>query len=1080
MPVSTKDWAGRALDLIAKGLAPFVANHLPNYSGPWDAAALLRVVIGDRAFRDSLSAVEAGFATELIDVADKLEDEGFAFSEADTRRVLDTAARLLRAAGAAREAEDADDALTEFDQLTARTRQRRVDPASVNLSGTEGVGLKPWWQVITPHRDIREGNFNASQFAANLYNVVSGKATREYQEPREFFRRTYLTEGLKDLLERAVRRVSGDTNAAPVINLQTNFGGGKTHSMLALYHLFSGAPVEDYPEEVRDLAGDVDLRELGSRVRRVVISGQDLAPQQGTDHDGTHVNTLWGEIAWQLGGRAALERLAGADATGTNPGRRVLESIIADHAPCLILIDEWVAYARQLYGTATRLPAGTYDAHFSFAQVFMDAVSAVPGALLAVTIPASDNEAGGANGQRALRRLQGIVRRVGEPWKPASAKESFEIVRRRLFEEVALAGEAEIAAIARRFAAFYAEQRGEFPAEAALAEYEDDIRAAYPIHPELFQRLYDDWSTLERFQRTRGVLTLLSTVIQVLWDTKDHSPMIMPATLPLNAPGVGDKLVQYLDDRWQPIIDKDVEGRTSTPARVDNDRPLYGRQSMTQRLARTIFIGSAATVRSANKGIEKKRILLGTAVPGDATGNFDSALHLLAERATYLYTEGDRYWYDVSQSVTKTVRDIADGLIGEPERVYREIAERLQLAAERGRSAFTGVECCPVKTEAIGDYDRVQLVIIHPKDAYQRGDEDSPAMDFARDAIRNHGNVARKRPNMLVFLAADGDKMDDLMSAARDYHAWKYVHDHVEDMGLSGFQEKLAGDRYRRAIGLFDQLVSEAYCWTLVPSQPDGNRPAVLTAISTASATHDLVELVSDRLIRDGMLADRQAPANIRLVLRSRLARVWEPKGSISVGELWGLYTRYTFMPRLRDRSVLVNGIRAVLDLDNWKSNGFALATGVDDDGRFEGLAIPGTGTGFGEITDTTLLVVPERALTQQVSRRDAGVSRGGTPDGNTAGQQRSAGAGDTQVTFGKKDLAFLFHGLLKIGGGRYGKALRDLQLEILPHLDDPETELEITVEIHARRDDGFSEEKQRIVTENAKVLKFEDARFES
>jgi predicted AAA+ superfamily ATPase len=1080
MAASTRERAGQALDLTAKGLASFVASHLPDYTGARDVTSLLRIVTSDRAFGDSLSEVEAGFARELLDAATRLSDDSGAFSEPDTRRVLDTAVRLLRAAGAVSEAEEADDALTEFDRLTARTRSRRIDPASVVLPGTDGLGLKPWWQLITPHEDIRKGNFNASQFAANLYNVVNDKATREYLEPAEFFRRTYLTEGLKNLLEQAIRRISGDMNAAPVINLQTNFGGGKTHSMLALYHIFSGTPADEYPEEVRELADGVDLRELGSRVRRVVISGQDLPPQVGTDHDGTHVNTLWGEIAWQLGGRAAFERLAQADATGTNPGRAVLESIIAEHAPCLILIDEWVAYARQLYGKTgkAQLAAGTFDAHFSFAQAFMDAVGAVPGALLAVTIPASDNEAGGTNGQEALRRLQHLVRRVGEPWKQASSKESFEIVRRRLFEDVTPVGEAEIRAIARRFGAFYGDHRGEFPAEAALKEYEDDIRAAYPIHPELFQRLYDDWSTLERFQRTRGVLTLLSAVIQVLWEAKDHSPMIMPATLPLNAPGVGDKLVQYLDDRWQPIIDRDVEGRDSTPARIDNDRPLYGQRSVTERLARTIFIGSAATLRSANKGIEKKRVWLGTAVPGDATGNFDSALHLLAERATYLYTEGDRYWYDVSQSVTKTVRDIADSLIGEPERVYQEIAARLQLAVDRSRNGFTGVDCCPTRSDAIPDDDRVRLVIVHPENTHKRDDASSAAMDFARDAIRNKGNVARKHPNMLVFLAADGEKSGELMSAARDFYAWRYVHQHVAEMGLTGFQERLADDRYKRATGLFDQMLSEAYCWTLVPSQPDGNKPAVLTAIWTASPSQGLVERVSDRLIRDGMLADRQAPANIRLVLRTRLAGVWEAKGSISVGELWGLYTRYTFMPRLRDRAVLVNGIRAVLDLDGWESNGFALAIGVDGD-HFEGLAIPGTGVWFGEITDATLLVVPERALAQH-RRQQTTVSTEQALAGRPAEVASSMGEEVTQGALGERALTLHFYGLLKISKERYGKAFKDLQLEILPHLDDAETELEITVEIHARRGDGFSEEKQRIVTENAKVLKFEDARFES
>ena len=1082
MAIATREWTDRALELTAKGLASFLGDYLPDDGGR-DAQSLLWIITRDQAFADSFSEVERNYAVELLEDAGLSIQEGFAFNEPDAQRVLDTAVRLLQAVGAVREAEEAGAALTEFEALLSRNRPRRVDPASVLLPGTQGIGtegvsLKPWHQVITPHADIRAGNFNASQFAANLYNVLHGKATPEYADPREFFRRTYLTEGLRNLLERAIRRVSGDMNASPVINLQTNFGGGKTHSMLALYHIFSGTPVADYPEEVRDLIGDVDIQRLGSRVRRVVISGHDLPPQEGVDHDGTHVNTLWGEIAWQLGGQTAFARLAAADESGTNPGREVLEEIVRDAAPCLILVDEWVAYARQLYGKQ-QLRAGTYDAHFSFVQALLDAVAAVPGAMIAVTIPASDNEVGGINGQRALQRLRGLVRRVGDPWKSATAKESFEIVRRRLFEPVDAAGAADIRAISRQFAVFYRQHLGEFPSEVQLADYEDDIRAAYPIHPELFQRLYDDWSTLERFQRTRGVLTLLSTVIQVLWEVKDPGTMIMPGTLPLGATGVGNQLVQYLDDKWDAVIGKDVEGRESTPAGIDKERPLYGQRSVTERLARTIFIGSAATVRSANKGIERKRVWLGTAVPGDMTPNFDGALHLLAERATYLYTESDRYWYDTTQSVTKTVLDYTDGLLGQPEKVYAEITARLQLQLDRGRSGFAGVDPCPVKTVDIADEDRVRLVVIHPEFTYQRGDQNSTAMEFAREVIRDHGSVARKHPNMLVFLAADGEKTDDLMSAAREYMAWRHVDDHAGDMNLSGFEERLVKDRRRRAAGLFDTLISESYVWTLVPRQPEGNKPPVLTAIQTASVTQNLVERVTDKLTRESLLAFQQAPANIRHVLREKLSAAWRQKGAVTVGELWGFYTRFTFMPRLRDRSVLVNGIRSVLTQNDWESNGFALATGLDGD-RFEGLTIPGAGATFGEITDSTLLVMPERALAQLSAHRDMGPAEQLAPDGDWSGD-----AGDHATSTEQAPVPVVkgppqhFHGWIKISGDRYGKAFRDLQLEILPHLDGPDSELEITVDIRARRPSGFSDDKQRIVTENAAVLKFEDARFE-
>ncbi len=559
----------------------------------------------------------------------------------------------------------------------------------------EGLGLKPWREVIRPHEDVATNNFNASEFAADLHMVSQRQGSDEYVDPVEFFRRTYLTEGLRDLLTRAVRRVGGDLNAPPAINLQTNFGGGKTHSMLALYHIFSGRPLTEYPQEVQELLAGSNLAELGSRVRRVTLVGTHLSPGRvSVKEDGTEVHTLWGELAWQLGGRAGYELVADADRTRTNPGDR-LRDLIAAHAPCLILIDEWVAYARQLYGRDD-LPAGTFDTQFTFAQTLTEAVKSVPGALLVISIPASDDgkdgedagsdlEVGGTNGREALRRLQNIVRRVADQWRPASAQESFEIVRRRLFQEPDGAARADINAVARQFVRFYAEHKGEFPRGCSEREYEDRIKAAYPIHPELFDRLYEDWSTLERFQRTRGVLRLMSPVVHALWVSGDAGPLIMPGSVPLDNSHVASELTQYLEDVWKPIVDADVDGPTSTPVGIDIERPMFGQRALTRRLARTIFLGSAATLRSAHKGIEQQRVWLGVAVPGDTVGHFGSALHMLADRATYLYVDGARYWYDTQASVSRTAKDYAERL--QVEEVWAEIKQRLQTHETRAATS---------------------------------------------------------------------------------------------------------------------------------------------------------------------------------------------------------------------------------------------------------------------------------------------------------------------------------------------------------------------------------------------------------
>src|SRR5262249_32859171 len=214
------------------------------------------------------------------------------------------------------------------------------------------------------------------------------------------------------------------------------------------------------------------------------------------------------------------------------------------------------------------------------------------------------------------------------------------IVRRRLFEEVPADLARERDAVVNAFANLYLKHSAEFPLGVKEGDYGRRLQSAYPVHPELFDRLYTDWSTLEKFQRTRGVLRLLSKVVHALWVSGDAAPLIMPGSVPLDVTDARDEITQYLEDSWKAIIDADVDGTGSSRAAVDSSRSAFGQRALTRRIARTIFLGSAPTLRSAHKGIEQQRIWLGVAVPGDQIGNFGSALHLLGDRATYLYNDG--------------------------------------------------------------------------------------------------------------------------------------------------------------------------------------------------------------------------------------------------------------------------------------------------------------------------------------------------------------------------------------------------------------------------------------------------------
>jgi predicted AAA+ superfamily ATPase len=475
----------------------------------------------DAAFRSELQRGDRNVVHELRDWRNKLAHHA-PISTEDAYRALDSIERLLVAIDA-REATEVGRSKDDLMRLRYEEQARRAAAAITRVESTDGAavsGLRPWREVVQPHDDVVAGRFNLAEFAADLYQVHAGEGRAEYSDPVEFFRRTYLTAGLRTLLAQAVERVTG-AGGAPVVDLQTTFGGGKTHSMIALYHLLSGIPLPSFPQEVQELVAAGGVISLPD-VRRAVLVGNQLKPGQPEQHGDIEIRTMWGELAWQLGGAEGFALVAESDRNATNPGD-ALRLLLRQYSPCLILVDEWVAYARQLYRTG-ELPAGSFDTHFSFAQALTEAARATDGALLVVSIPASgdgselgsDIEVGGADGQAALRRLRSIVGRMESSWRPAQMEEGFEIVRRRLFQPIEPARITDRDATARLFGDLYRKQAAEFPTECREAAYEQRIRAAYPIHPELFARLYDDWSTLERFQRTRGVLRLIASVMQAL------------------------------------------------------------------------------------------------------------------------------------------------------------------------------------------------------------------------------------------------------------------------------------------------------------------------------------------------------------------------------------------------------------------------------------------------------------------------------------------------------------------------------------------------------------------------------------
>src|SRR5579875_893199 len=674
MAMTNQERVGKAMDLLRAGLAPFVEREVqaavkagtvrmeavrrfaedPMLSSKpiaqWDVAGLLKLTweTWNDVFGRTLGRSERSLVQELRDVRNKWAHQN-PFSGDDADRALDSMGRLLSAVSAPQADEGGKMKMglrrLMFDEQVRGEKRKAggslIEPAAAG-------NLKPWREVVTPHADVASGRYQQAEFAADLWQVHLGEGSAEYRDPKEFFRRTFLTSSLKQLLIGGIRRVSGQ-GGDPVVQLQTNFGGGKTHSMLALYHLFSGVSPAELP------GADEVLAEAGVKglptVRRVVLVGNKISPGNPVRKaDGTLVRTLWGELAWQVGGKEAYARIAADDKRATSPGD-VLRELFVEYGPCLILIDEWVAYARQLHDQSD-LPAGSFETQFSFAQALTESAKASGNCLLVVSLPASDTsstvhaavddvEVGGLRGREALDRLRNVIGRLESSWRPATAEEGFEIVRRRLFEPLA-GPEAykDRDVTARAFSDLYGAHSAEFPAECKGVDYERRIQAAYPIHPEIFDQLYGGWSTLLKFQRTRGVLRLMAAVIHSLWEKGDRSPLILPASIPISDRRVQFELTRYLSDQWVPVIEKDVDGGNSLPMQIDGEVANLGKYSATRRIARTIYLGSAPIDKAANKGIEDRRIKLGSVFPGETPAVFGDALRRLAARATYLYQDG--------------------------------------------------------------------------------------------------------------------------------------------------------------------------------------------------------------------------------------------------------------------------------------------------------------------------------------------------------------------------------------------------------------------------------------------------------
>ena len=928
--------------------------------------------------------------------------------------------------------------------------------------------LRPWRQVIRPNQDVAQGSYQQAEFAADLQQVHDGRAeATQYGNPVSFYNHTYITPGIRALLVNALKRLAGK-GGDPVIQTKTGFGGGKTHSLIALYHLVrspdplmaaqagNGSRVGEEIRAIVEEAGyDGDPADLGEVA---VLDGTYLAKTdpETIPESGDPLNTLWGEMAYQLGGQQAYDIIGEAARTGVAPGGRQLDALFDHVGPCVILVDELVAYVRN---------AGhAQDNVYTFVQALTHSVRRTANVSLVVTLPESRVEAGGETGAEALDRLESLLGRIEAVWEPLAVTETFEVVRRRLFGE--LADPVARDATCEAFSRMYSKRRAEYPQGVTEQNYLVRMKNCYPIHPEIFDRLYSDWSSMPAFQRTRGVLRMMANCVSRLYLSNDSSPLIMPADLPLSDERLANEFIRLLPGEWHPVL-SEADSDNSRTDNVDRTSQRFADVGgAARRVARTVFLGSAPT--GSARGVDSRQIHLGAVRPGQGEAVYNEALGRMSGDLYYLYFEGDRYFFRAEENLNKLARDRANALSD------RQVDAYIAVKLEEVRNRASDVILYANDTAEILDGSSVQsvrLVVLPPSVSLPtRSTEDDTASLEALKILQNRAGATRIRRNTLLFLTGKRDEIRNLRTEVRKYLAWDSIVNGPSRIGsLTGSRLGQARDAVRGADSAVSSALVRAYRWAMAPVQIDPRRAEYrLSQAQTAAASSgEVIRSAFEKFAEDEALVETIVPPALVSMLERYVWSRADAGNHLDIDALWDMMSSNVYMHRLRDKAVLLNCL-----MQGVERGDFGYATGHGGD-RYTGLHYGESGPAVGVSELRGFIVRPEAAARQKQIERstDAPANGGG---GTTARPSPPPVPPPPPAPHGPRRIV-----AQKTTGADISlddfDSMRD---EIIRNLSDDGGEVTVTITVSANKSDGFSENITRSVRENSLQLGFQFDEF--
>ncbi len=763
--------------------------------------------------------------------------------------------------------------------------------------------LRPWTDVVEPHADVRSGDLAMGTYAANLAVVAAGKHTGAavYSDPSQFFGSTYFTEAMRKVLGDAWRVLAGETGDR-VLQLRTPFGGGKTHTLLALYHLAAS------PQAARDVPELADLPDPGP-VRTAVLSGEYLDPQRGREVDGRRIKTMWGELAYQLGGWETYEALLVEGEEGVPPGGELLGRLLGDE-PSLVLIDEVVLYV------AKGRPVERGDSDMAkltmlFLQNLSEAVNQSRRGALVYSLQSSVGEAVGE--EQLLRDLEKIAARIDTRREPVSGDEVLRVVQRRLFESLGEEG------VHREIAQAYAEN---FERELiAMAETEGDKREArdraqaleqrillsYPFHPELLDIMQHRWASLPSYQRTRGALQFLATVVHALWSGETRAgSLIGPGDIDLAHEGTRSTFFEQIGEerQYRAVVEADfladAAGARLVDERLGSESPALANLRVGTRVATAVMLMSFGQREGEERGA-LEREAIDAAVTPELDGNLVRAAlrELRGEALLYLHHTGRRYRFESRPNLNKLI-------VAEQDKLHAsEVLAQLRRALDRDLAASGAageVIVWPEGPEQVDDrIARFRVVYLPPGWSEAR-------LGAGEFVMANQ----RQFKNALALVTPRSAAFDRARAAARSVLAVERLIADKTRHGFSSEQLEELRERQRQAATDLAGALGDAYEQVLLPTAAsDGKvefeRIDLGTVLGAGQGLHGRV-----RSALSNYVFDKLTPAKLKAIadLGERgsarceqlldqlysffgMPRLWRPealKGAISGGVEKGLF----------------------------------------------------------------------------------------------------------------------------------------------------------------------------------------------